>query len=385
MVIIINKNKNNNIRDDRITKTRDNRSPSFDSIGSTIDVTTPSSLSQNKNKNNDVVNYYSSTTIKDDTTKRDDDFCLLSTTSSYNNNNDIETSNNTTQFHCTNSIYNNNAIFLKALSSIVVLNDNNIGYDKVRSVLQTYRGKLVTVGSHILEGLRSAAPNRFAGRVADFNDNLLYEMQDGGQDIHSIITSNNKKKDDNNNNELQLLNEDIDNFDESLRMALLLPDEKEEEETNNVDTTTTITYRGSFMQTERTIFQPAHVDYDWPILREARKTNHLYIAFFPLTQEGAFIQLWKENTEDNCYGTVLYIPYGKMLVVPSDTIHGGGFKRGYGGNLRYHLYISKENEGGLPEHQTNKYTEEHDKRRELCERFLDVPGLDSLLGTFFNT
>jgi len=99
-------------------------------------------------------------------------------------------------------------------------------------------------------------------------------------------------------------------------------------------------------------------------------------------------------------GTAVYIPYGKMFIVPSTTIHGGGFKRGCGGNSQFHLYIAVEEDEGdnvetveqekklddieLLHHPMNKYTEKHDRRRELCERFVDADGLDSLLGTFFD-
>jgi len=377
MVIIIRDNNHNK------TKTRGTRSASLDSISSTIDTThSPSSL-----KKNDVTTKTTSSAEED--TSRDDKFCLVSGKDSGNNDNII-------RFDCTTSLEcQEKELILRALSSIVVLADN----DNVRHLLNTYHGKMITIGSHILEGLRLAAPNRFAGRVADFNDNLFYEMQDGGRDIRSIISSNNNNDttndNDNKDNELLLLNNDIEMFDKSLRMALL---EREDNDDNNKKRTknaTTITYRGSFMQTETTIFQPAHVDYDWPILQQCKRKLH--IAFFPLTHEGAFIQLWKEDDDQSCSkssnivnGTVVYIPYGKMLIVPSDTIHGGGFKRGMGGNLRFHLYIAvddddENDEGRLPRHQTNKYTEEHDKRRELCERFLDAPGLDSLLGPFFDT
>ena len=34
-------------------------------------------------------------------------------------------------------------------------------------------------------------------------------------------------------------------------------------------------------------------------------------------------------------------------------------------------------------HTMNKYTEEYDQRRELCERFVDANGLDRLIGVFF--
>ena len=149
------------------------------------------------------------------------------------------------------------------------------------------------------------------------------------------------------------------------------------------------------------MYQPAHVDYDYPILQSYGE--RLFLAFFPLTEEGAFLQLWQEPMKRSdkdrrlVEGTVVYIPYGKMFIVPSDTIHGGGFKRGSGGNLRFHLYIALEDDdaGGLNEgkeekdisllhHPMNKYTEEHDRRRELCERFVDAKGLESLLGNFFD-
>ena len=178
------------------------------------------------------------------------------------------------------------------------------------------------------------------------------------------------------------------------------------------------------MQTERTIFQPAHVDYDYPILK--KYGNKLFLAFFPLTEDGAFLQLWKEEDSSRIKtstatqpeanpgqsvveGTVVYIPYEKMLIVPSNTIHAGGFKRGESGNLRFHLYIAVEDgydvgsdvemeegkegvEGagreeilGLLNHPMNKYTEENDRRRELCERFVDANGLEHLLGVFFDS
>jgi len=39
-------------------------------------------------------------------------------------------------------------------------------------------------------------------------------------------------------------------------------------------------------------------------------------------------------------GTIVYIPYMKMFIVPSDTIHVGGFMCGISVNLRFYLYIA---------------------------------------------
>ena len=48
------------------------------------------------------------------------------------------------------------------------------------------------------------------------------------------------------------------------------------------------------MRTESTMYQPAHVDYEWQILQEYSKK--LFLAFFPLTEEGAYLQLWQDES-----------------------------------------------------------------------------------------
>ena len=245
---------------------------------------------------------------------------------------------------------------------------------KTQSLLESYKGHLVDVGSCLLEGLRNTAPQQLAARVGDYNMNLFYEMQDNDKDIRGIIDREGAHY--LGNPQLQA---DIDAFESSISCSL---------QHDN------LTYRGSFMRTESTIFQPAHVDYDYPILEQYG--NKLFLAFFPLTEEGAYLQLWQEPTTDETdgnmiEGTVVFIPYGKMLILPSDTIHGGGFKRGHSGNLRFHLYIAleesevrKEDNITLLDHPMNKYTEKHDRRYELCERFVDAEGLEGLLGGYFD-
>lgn len=256
----------------------------------------------------------------------------------------------------------------------IIIELNSTSCPNVQSLLSAYKGHLVDVGSCLLESLRNTAPQQLAARVGDYNENLFYEMQDNDKDISGIIDGV-----DHDDHQLQ---EDIDAFESSICSSL--------QHTN-------LTYRGSFMRTESTIYQPAHVDYDYPILEQYG--TKLFLAFFPLTKEGAYLQLWQEpSKEENdgggdepIEGTVVFIPYGKMLIMPSDTIHGGGFKRGSSGNLRFHLYIAleedvvrKENNITLLDHPMNKYTEKHDRRHELCERFVDAEGLESLLGAYFD-
>ncbi|KAL3806744.1 hypothetical protein ACHAXA_000231 [Cyclostephanos tholiformis] len=161
---------------------------------------------------------------------------------------------------------------------------------------------------------------------------------------------------------------------------------------------------------EHTMFQPAHMDCDYDILQTYGKK--LYLSFFPLTQEGAFLQLWQDAivkvkskvetgwnsnhyNENDCINNIVergvFIPYGKMLIVPSDTIHGGGFRRGMGRNLRFYLYIALEDNDTdirgkgtkLLDHPMNKYTNRCNKRRELCKRYVDLNWLNHLLGNFF--
>ena len=263
--------------------------------------------------------------------------------------------------------------YFDILESIVKLNSPCC--PKVRTLLDAYNGHLIDMGRHLLGSLRDAAPEQLAARVGDFNENLFYEMQGHNKDVGSIILDNN----DSDGAFSQQLKKDIEIFEASLRESLHHDN---------------LTYRGSYMRTEHTIYQPAHVDYDYPVLNDYG--NKLFLAFFPLTDEGAFLQLWdkpKENDNSTIVnGTVVHIPLGKMLVVPADTIHGGGFKRGSTGNLRFHLYIEIHDEIDEEEkvaddlllHPMNKYTEENDRSRELCERFVDAEGLENLIGVFFD-
>ena len=101
------------------------------------------------------------------------------------------------------------------------------------------------------------------------------------------------------------------------------------------------------------------------------------------------------STSSTIPGRVIFIPYGKLLVLPAHTIHGGGFRttpitttnqqqyqEEEDGNLRFHLYIAR-NQAKLPQHQTNKYTEPNDKSKELSYRYVDSPLMNELLDCLF--
>lgn len=150
-------------------------------------------------------------------------------------------------------------------------------------------------------------------------------------------------------------------------------------------------YLGSFLTTESSLPQPPHVDYTWEVLEAA--ANPLMIGFFPLTREGMFLQVWPtcpdpEDMFTVIEGEIIFIPYGKILLLPASTIHGGGFRTssimedGPHGNLRFHLYVAPHG-SSLPRHQNNKYTEQNDRRKELALRYVDNRHLEPLLQSFF--
>lgn len=221
-------------------------------------------------------------------------------------------------------------VILEALSSIRILCDTPSN----EAWLKEFQGQLHDVPTNVLEEVAARAPRHFTARVADFNDNLFYEIQSERGLAHLGLAS--------------------------LQDVLKAND-----------------YLGSFLTTESTYPQPAHVDYTWQVLEE--QGEHLQIGFFPLTNEGMFLQVWPRNdTADEIQGQVICIPYGKLLILPSRTFHGGGFRttietkgcRGGGGNLRFHLYLA-HHDTTLPTHQTNKYTEPNDRTKELERRYVD--------------
>ena len=126
-------------------------------------------------------------------------------------------------------------------------------------------------------------------------------------------------------------------------------------------------------------------------------TNPPFVVFL-----GMFLQIWPTSSPSQdrsieIEGQIIFVPYGKILIVPASTIHGGGFrttvleeKGGYskstsssgGGNLRFHLYIAT-NQTSLPAHQTNKYTEPCDKTKELSRRYVDSEHMQVLLENLF--
>ena len=230
-----------------------------------------------------------------------------------------------------------------AIKSIRVMDSKTGNY----AFLQRFRAELHSVPLEVLGQLDAHAPSTLAARVADFNGNLFYEMKTPkeltGLGLEGIV-----------------------------RATLGAND-----------------FLGSYLTTESTVPQPAHVDYSWEVL-EAH--SQLYLGFFPLTIYGMYLQVWPRSADDtsmkqNICGEVLFIPFGRLLILPAETIHAGGFRTTplaseEPGNLRFHLYLARGSDT-LPKHQTNKYTEPRDKGKELCERYVDAASVDVLRKHFF--
>lgn len=233
---------------------------------------------------------------------------------------------------------------LETLSSIRILNDAS-DHDN-ESWLRKYGGHLSTLPLDFIAKLEKCAPQTFSARVADFNENLFYRMQEKCGLEHLGMSSD-------------ILHEIVGSTQ----------------------------FLVSFLSTETTTPQPPHVDFPWDYLEQHE--SQIDIGFFPLTKDGMFLQVWPRNDDPNVErieGEVIYIPHGKLLTLPSGTIHGGGFRSTMNhlehGNLRTHLYIAK-NEDNLPTFQTNKYTEPGNRRRELCERYVDAPSMQDMVQNLF--
>lgn len=89
-------------------------------------------------------------------------------------------------------------------------------------------------------------------------------------------------------------------------------------------------------------FAPQVCHYDFKEDQRQAFGGRLFLGFCPLTESGCYLQVWSPVSETNLTqeGKVLFIPYGCILVLPGDTIHGGGFLSDpETGDLRLHFYI----------------------------------------------
>jgi hypothetical protein len=273
-------------------------------------------------------------------------------------------------------------------SSIVIMDGNN---DACQKVLDQFPGAAVcTISDTFVAALKRHTP-AFHATVADFNNNLSYAMQ--SKNLSNLVAQD---KHQTNQSKAALSPQDHnDHEDYTHSLQYQLTHEL------NVTLSTTIggggpvEYQGSFMQTETTVPQPPHVDYEWDILQDPVERERLHLSFFSLTDQGMFLQVWptaqRTATTNNDHhdevvvvpGILLFIPLGSLLCMPSDTVHAGGFRScPHTKNLRFHLYVATHG-ATLPDHQNNRYTEPNDHSRELAERYQNHPQIDQLCQILF--
>ena len=109
--------------------------------------------------------------------------------------------------------------------------------------------------------------------------------------------------------------------------------------------------------------QNPHYDFKNEVLD--KNGENMYLGFSPLTEDGMFLQVWTKEG----YGKVLYIPLGELVILPSSTMHAGGFcSRAHEGNLRLHFYFYL-NKVPSETHNTNVYS---DERGEFSEIYLNA-------------
>lgn len=101
-------------------------------------------------------------------------------------------------------------------------------------------------------------------------------------------------------------------------------------------------------------FAPQFPHFDFHARELEKNSGKIYIAVTPLTAAGSYLQVWDKAVVGSA-GVVLYVPYGTLLILPGDTLHGGGFQSCFESlDLRLHFYIYvKPCRGGIV--NSNKY------------------------------
>jgi len=98
-----------------------------------------------------------------------------------------------------------------------------------------------------------------------------------------------------------------------------------------------VSLQASFLVSMGHAPQVPHRDYRSTDLEQ--HPGKIFLALSPLTESGSFLQVWPRNNSAQG-GRVLFIPYGVLLILPGDTVHGGGFLSDFlTQDLRLHLYI----------------------------------------------
>jgi len=145
-----------------------------------------------------------------------------------------------------------------------------------------------------------------------------------------------------------------------------------------------VTLESSYLKSPGCAPQFPHFDFH---ARELEKhSGKVFIAVTPLTAAGSYLQVWDQHAVGSP-GEVLYIPHGTLLILPGNTLHGGGFQSCFELlDLRLHFYIYlKPCRGGIRNQNVYRLLEEHPMARTLNEdgRLYTVFNSDQRRSTYF--
>ena len=124
----------------------------------------------------------------------------------------------------------------------------------------------------------------------------------------------------------------------------------------------------SYLKTKVHLPQQQHTDFDLELLeRENYNQDKIKLAFTPLTKAGMFLQIWPRRNKP---GHIIFVAYKKVLFLPCQALHGGGFLSCPSShNLRLHFYIYLE---GTPLiKKTNIYSQQYMDAKEVYDGLLD--------------
>jgi hypothetical protein len=154
-----------------------------------------------------------------------------------------------------------------------------------------------------------------------------------------------------------------------------------------------VRYKMSGLRSKRALCQNAHRDFLCKDLnmyeqKHGDLSGKLFVAFCPLSEEGMYLQVWVEeegNKNKKTEGRILFVPYGTLLLLRHDTIHGGGFKSSFLEMCpRLHFYVYHGDNLVPPHKEGNEYSlcgsdgERADE--DISEIFINSPLLREGLG-----
>lgn len=165
---------------------------------------------------------------------------------------------------------------------------------------------------------------------------------------------------------------DIACADDDIKEAIL----RELQSKLNTSSSRSVSFQPSFMMSQVHKPQEPHFDYRWDTKdRRGEFANNqirFWIGFLPLTDSGQFMQFWKydPNIQEEIKGEIAFIPKGHLLIVPGNTLHGGGFRAetrsgNKGAHARVHFYIYPGHETCPMTQHSNEYFDPYSRDRSI--------------------